>query len=194
MFDTTAEVYAGPGTPGASEAGSGMSFWAEWALGGQPVEPDASDVVSRLEAAQAEATRLSWAQGRDLQMLRDLRVAQQQDDLPADAPAERWDVDAWVATEASIVLGLSESQVRGLLAFADALERYRLVDRLAAEGGAPTYTLQRLVEHLDELSLFVSPGELADAEQAAVTWLAEGRRTVSQLPRTAPHSRTESSA
>jgi hypothetical protein len=161
----------------------GLSFWAEWAVGGQPAQPDASDVVSRLEAAQREATRLSWAQGRDLQMLRDVRLAQQQHDLPADAPAQRWDVDGWVATEASIVLGLSESQVRGLLAFADALDRYRLVDRLAAEGGAPTYTLQRLVEHLDDLAAFVSPADLAEAEHAAVTWLAEGRRTVSQLNR-----------
>jgi len=160
-----------------------MSFWAQWALGGRPVEPDAADVVSRLETGQREATRLSWAQGRDLQMLRDVRLAQQQHDLPAGAPAQRWDADAWVASEASIVLGLSESQVRGLLAFADALDRYPHVDRLAAEGGAATYTLQRLTEHLDDLAAFVSPAEMADAEQSAATWLAEGRRTVSQLNR-----------
>ena len=183
MFDTLASATRDDDATGATDASSGMSFWAQWALGERPAEPDATDVVSRLEAAQREATRLAWAQGRDLQMLRDVRLAQQRHDLPADAPVERWDVDGWVAIEASIVLGLSETQVRGLLAFADALDRYQLVANLAAQGGAPTYTLQRLVEHLDELAAFVSPADLADAEQAAVTWLVEQRRTVSQLNR-----------
>jgi hypothetical protein len=89
-----------------------MSFWVEWGLGDRAVVPSAADVMTRLEAAEAETTRLVRAQARDLQLLRSVRVAQQEADLGADAPHASVDADGWVATEAGLALGLSETQVR----------------------------------------------------------------------------------
>ncbi len=179
------EVVGSGGDAGAAalDADPTMSFWVAWALGDGPAEPSAADVMSRVESVEAEMTRLLRAQARDLQVVRGLRRSQQQREHGPDAPAERLDVDGWVATEAGVALGLSETQVRDRLAFADALDRYPAVDALAAEGGAPAWTLQRLCEHLDELGVLVSGDELAQAQEAAVEWVAAGRRTVAQLNR-----------
>ena len=160
-----------------------MSFWVEWGLGDRAVVPSAADVMTRLEAAEAETTRLVRAQARDLQLLRSVRVAQQEADVGADAPHASVDADGWVATEAGLALGLSETQVRARLAFADALDRYRHIDHLAAGGGAPAATLQRLCDHLDELATLVSPDELRDVERSTVAWLADQPRSTTALNR-----------
>jgi len=70
-----------------------------------------------------------------MQALRDLRLAQQAVHL-AERPsiAAAGDDDGWVATEIGMAVGLSESQVRRRLDWADALDRYRAVDALATEG------------------------------------------------------------
>ena len=160
-----------------------MSFWIEWGLGDRPADASAADVMSRLEAAEAEATRLVRAQARDLQLLRSVRRAQQEAELGEDAPLVRLDPDGWVATEAGLALGLSESQVRSRMAFADALDRYSHVDAFAAAGGAPAFTLQKLCDHLDELATLVSPSEVLEAEAAAVAWLSAQPRTLTALNR-----------
>lgn len=160
-----------------------MSFWVEWGLGERAAEPSAADVMSRLEAAESEATRLVRAQARDLQVLRSVRLVQQEAELGDDAPHVRLDTDGWVATEAGLALGLSESQVRSRLAFADALDRYSHVDAFAGSGGAPAFTLQKLCDHLDELATLVSPAELVEAEVTAVAWLSAQPRTLTALNR-----------
>ncbi len=174
---------AGPVATSVDLDAAAMSFWVDWGLGDRAVEPAAADVMTRLEAAEAEATRLARAQARDLQVLRSVRLAQQRDELGEDAARVRLDTDGWVATEAGLALGLSETQVRSRLAFADALDRYGAVDELAASGGAPAFTLQRLCDHLDELATLVSPAEVAEVEGAAVAWLSAQPRTLAALNR-----------
>lgn len=138
--------------------------------------------------AEKTQTRLALQQAQDMAALRDVRVAEQRAELAGAsrsvaAQAAAFDEQGWVASEIGMALGLSENQVRARLDFADATERYLHVGFLAAEGGAPVWTLQRLLEYLDELAAFVTPAELADAEAATVAWLRQGRRTVAQLNR-----------
>lgn len=163
-----------------------------WAPSARPFEVlaglSASELMSMIEHAEVAQTRLAFQQAQDMAALRDKRVAEQRVEL-ADvsrsvaAQAAAVDEQGWVATEIGMALGLSENQVRGRIDFADALGRYPHVALLAAQGAAPVWTLQRLLEHLDELSGLVSLDALAEIEAATVDWLRGGRRTVAQLNR-----------
>lgn len=88
-----------------------------------------------------------------------------------------------MASEIGMATGWSESQVRRRFDWVDALDRYPLVNRLAEAGGSPVWTLQRLVEQLDELGALVSPERLAESQSSVVDWLSSGPRTVAQLNR-----------
>lgn len=149
---------------------------------------DAERVLERIGEAEAAATRLLASQARDMQALRDLRLGEQTAALEGAsrsvaAQAAAHDEQGWVASEIGVVLGLSEAQVRRRIEFADALDRYPRVDELARMGGTPVWTLQRLVEQLDELGALVPDDELAEVEADMVAWLTAGTRTVAQLNR-----------
>lgn len=149
---------------------------------------DAAALMARIAEAEAESTRILVGQARDVQALRGLRLREKAAALKGVsrsvvAQAAAHDEQGWVASEVGMALGLSETQVHRRLDFADALDRYPRVDALARAGGAPLWTLQRLVEQLDELAGLVSAEELAAAEAATVAWLEAGPRTVAQLNR-----------
>jgi hypothetical protein len=163
------------------------SCWTAW-----PCEVlvglGAREVMARIGQAEAAQTRLAVEQARDMAMLRDLRLAEQAAELAGAsrsvaAQAAAFDEHGWVASEIGMTLGLSPTQVRARLDFVDALERYPRVAALTAQGGAPVWTLQRLVDHLDELSGVVSTQRLGEVEAQTVAWLQAGRRTVAQLNR-----------
>ena len=148
----------------------------------------AQTLLARMEQAEAAATMAALAQARDMASLRDLRLAQQAEALEGSsrtvaAAAAAFDETGWVATEIGMALGLSDAQVRARLDWVDALDRYPHAHALAADGAAPAWTTQRLVDQLDELAAFVSSAELAEVEAQVVEWLREGRRTVAQLNR-----------
>ena len=148
----------------------------------------ADDLMAMIRQGEAAQTKLALQQAQDMAALRDVRVAEQQAELvgasrSVAAQAAAFDEQGWVATEIGLALGLSENQVRARLDFADAIERHPHIAVLAAQGAAPTWTLQRLLEHLDELAALVSADELADIEAATAAWLRQGRRTVAQLNR-----------
>lgn len=163
-----------------------MSFWLHW-MCEVAGEPDAAELMSRIEHAEALLTQTQLAQARDMQQLRDVRLRQQAEDLGSDPPAgPRWaarDEDAWVANEIGVAVGLSPMQVRQRLDWVAGLDRYPHVDLLAIDGAAPAWTIQRLVDHLDELGRLVPPDQLGAVEAATVHWLREGPRTVTQLNR-----------
>lgn len=154
--------------------GSADHCWPQWEL--ELLHQDEALLI-QIADAEAASTRLAVEQARDMQALRDLRLADQ-----SAYPAGH-DEQGWVATEIGVALGLSETQVRRRLEWVDGLDRYPHVAALACEGGAPVWILQRLIEHLDELAALMTADEFAEVEPSVVDWLSSGSRTVAQLNR-----------
>jgi hypothetical protein len=86
-----------------------------------------------------------------------------------------------VAPELVVELGWGERQTATRVDTALALQRHPAVEAVFDTGRVAAWTLIRFVEHLQTLSQYVTPAQLAQTEAATVAWLLGGTRTLAQL-------------
>lgn len=143
-----------------------------------PGPPTDDELTARIKAADAAVTALLAVQAADLVELRRRRLAQQNADGLEGVDA---DEHGWVVQEAAIALALNDRQAHDRVEFAVALQRHHRVRWAMSVGALASWTATRLVDHLEELSMYLAAAELAEVEERTVAWLLDGRRTVSQL-------------
>lgn len=143
-----------------------------------PSEQTDRQLMTRIKDADALMTQMMAAQAADLAELRRRRIREQIEEGMVGPGA---DEHGWLVPEVAMTLQLSDHHARERIERAVALERYDKVRFVMSMGTLPVWTMQRLVDHLEELALYVRPERLAEVEEQTLVWLVAGSRTVTQL-------------
>jgi hypothetical protein len=143
-------------------------------------------VVARIADAEGLVTQLMAEQGRLVLELRQRRLATQRQHTPDGHDPDSCtsaccDPDGWVGLEVAQALGVTERQVENRLDTAERLARYRHVQAVVEDGLLQSWTVVKLLEHLDDLAAYLSAERLDTVEQVTLAWLTDRPRTVGQL-------------